>query len=73
MITMEQLNLEIESLTDYEGPPSAYKTLINLGYSPEAAEDLEQQYWAWQEKKHQVMANCKIFGNSSVVVPPGTL
>ena len=50
MITMEQLDIEIETLTDYEGSPSVYKVLRNLGYSEEAAEDLEQEYWQWQEK-----------------------
>ena len=50
MITMEQLDLEIESLTDYEGPPRPYRVLINLGYSHDEADSLEVDYWEWQEK-----------------------
>ena len=53
MITMEQLDIEIETLTDYEGSPSAYKVLINLGYDEETAEDLEQKYWQWQEENQR--------------------
>lgn len=50
-ITMEQLHVEIESLRDYEGAPSAHKVLLSLGFDEYAADDLEQEYWQWEEKQ----------------------